>query len=74
MPWQLLSWLLAFGAQSGLLGINLWKLVQLTDLESDYVNPYDASKNCNQLVVGISWFMKKCCIEYILKLEECWGN
>jgi hypothetical protein len=51
MPWQLLIWLLAFILQSGLLGINLWKLVQLTDLEADFLNPHDASKSYNKLVV-----------------------
>ena len=51
MPLQLLIWLLAFIMQSGLLGVSMYQLVQLTDLEADYVNPHDASKNYNRLVV-----------------------
>ena len=52
MPIQLLLWLLAFIVQSGLLGVAMYQLVQLTDLEADYVNPHDASKNYNNLVVS----------------------
>jgi len=51
MPLQLLIWLLAFIIQAGLLGVSMFQLVQLTDLEADYVNPHDASASYNRVVV-----------------------
>ena len=52
MPWQALVWLLGFILQSGILGVSMYQLVQVTDLEADFVNPHDASKSYNRLVVG----------------------
>jgi len=52
MPPQLLVWLIAFIMQSGLLGVCMYQLVQLTDLEADYINPHDACKGYNNLVVS----------------------
>ncbi len=51
MPWQLLVWLVAFVLQSGLLGTCMYKLIQLSDLENDFINPHDAARNFNKVVV-----------------------
>jgi hypothetical protein len=51
MPLLFLIWLLAFLLQSGLLGSIMYTVIQLTDLENDYINPHDAATNINRLVV-----------------------
>lgn len=51
MPWQALIWLLVFILQSAILGVSMYQLVQLTDLEADLINPHEASQNYNRLVV-----------------------
>lgn len=49
MPWELLLWLLAFMLQSGLLGVSIFQLTQLTDLEADEINPHDAAAAFNRV-------------------------
>ncbi|EFN57271.1 hypothetical protein CHLNCDRAFT_21686 [Chlorella variabilis] len=51
MPWELLTWLLAFILQSALLGCCMYQLIQLSDLECDFINPHDASRNINSVVL-----------------------
>eukprot|EP00775_Hariotina_reticulata_P011959 gene11959-12102_t len=48
---QLLVWLAAMIIQSALLGRNMYAIVCLTDLENDYINPYDLSSKMNRFVV-----------------------
>ncbi|KAL3144333.1 hypothetical protein ABBQ32_004093 [Trebouxia sp. C0010 RCD-2024] len=47
---NVLVWLLAFLAQAGLLGIVMYSLISLSDLENDFVNPHDASAALNKWV------------------------
>jgi hypothetical protein len=54
MPWQLLVWLVAFIMQSGALGMCIYQLVQLTDLEADFINPHEAAKNYNLVAVSFN--------------------
>ncbi|KAI7843681.1 hypothetical protein COHA_002581 [Chlorella ohadii] len=51
MPWELLTYLIAFLLQSALLGCCMYQLIQLSDLESDYINPHDATNNVNWVVL-----------------------
>ena len=51
MPWPAVLWLLAFITQCSILGMSMYQLVQLTDLEADMINPHEATKNYNMLVV-----------------------
>jgi Cornichon protein len=51
MPWSLLSWLLCFVLQAGLVGIVFYVLIQLYDFEDDLLNNFDCAKRCNRLVV-----------------------
>ena len=45
--------------QSALLGCCMYQLIQLSDLESDFINPHDATRNINWVVVR-------------LRLPVCW--
>ncbi|DBA90400.1 TPA: hypothetical protein ACH3X1_003674 [Trebouxia sp. C0004] len=47
---NLLVWLLAFLMQAGLLGIVMYSLISLSDLENDFVNPHDSSAALNKWV------------------------
>jgi hypothetical protein len=38
--------------QSALLGCCMYQLIQLSDLESDFINPHDATRNINSVVVS----------------------
>lgn len=51
MPWPFLVWLLSFVFQAAVLGCSMYQLVQLTDLETDHINPHEAAKNFNSVVV-----------------------
>lgn len=53
MPWLFLIWLLAFIGQAALLGIVLYQLITLTDLEADYLNPHEATRSFNKFVVRL---------------------
>ncbi|XP_058075580.1 protein cornichon homolog 2-like [Magnolia sinica] len=51
MAWELLLWLIAFFAAISLLVIGVFQLVCLSDLEFDYINPYDSSSRINAVVM-----------------------
>lgn len=51
MSIQLLVWLLAFVMQAALMGMCVYQLVQLTDLEADFINPHEAATNFNMIAV-----------------------
>ncbi|KAL0049820.1 hypothetical protein WJX82_010520 [Trebouxia sp. C0006] len=53
---NLLVWLLAFLMQAGLLGIVMYSLISLSDLENDFVNPHDSSAALNKWVLVIFLF------------------
>eukprot|EP00892_Ulva_mutabilis_P011294 jgi/Ulvmu1/8537/UM044_0071.1 len=50
MPWSLLSWILCFFLQAGLVGIVFYTLIQLYDFEEDLLNNSDCAKRCNRFV------------------------
>jgi hypothetical protein len=50
---QLLVWVAAMILQSALLGRNMYAIVCLTDLENDFINPFDLSSKMNRFVVSI---------------------
>uniref|UniRef100_A0A383VZH0 Uncharacterized protein n=1 Tax=Tetradesmus obliquus TaxID=3088 RepID=A0A383VZH0_TETOB len=47
---QLLVWVAAMILQSTLLGRNMYAIVCLTDLENDFINPFDLSSKMNRFV------------------------
>ncbi|KAI4300736.1 hypothetical protein L6164_034076 [Bauhinia variegata] len=52
MGWNLLFWLIiCFPTNIALLASTFYQVLMLTDLESDYVNPYEASSRINYYVV-----------------------
>ncbi|KAG1327260.1 protein cornichon [Cocos nucifera] len=51
MAWQLVLWLYAFASVISLIALNAYQLINLSDLEFDYINPYDLSSRINAVVI-----------------------
>ncbi|KAH9624891.1 hypothetical protein KSS87_016994 [Heliosperma pusillum] len=51
MYWDLILWIIALVSNIALLAILLYQIICLSDLEADYMNPYDSSSKINSLVV-----------------------
>ncbi|KAG6557569.1 hypothetical protein Mapa_000845 [Marchantia paleacea] len=58
---ELTLWLLSFIVVAGLLGIVVYQLMCLSDLEFDYINPFDSSSSINKFVVP----------EFVLQASLC---
>jgi len=48
MTWDFLLFLLCFFLQAGLLGLVMYGLICISDLENDFINPHDASDTLNK--------------------------
>ncbi|XP_010263191.1 PREDICTED: protein cornichon homolog 4-like [Nelumbo nucifera] len=80
MDWSILSWLLSFFILIALIGIIIFQLMCLADLEFDYINPYDSARRINSVVlpefgtlgalcflflISGHWFMFILCLPYL---------
>jgi hypothetical protein len=70
MAWEVLLWLLSFIFVIALLGFVVYQLICLSDLEFDYINPYDSTSRINRLV--ISEFMIQGVLCLLFLLTGCW--
>ncbi|GFR39746.1 hypothetical protein Agub_g229 [Astrephomene gubernaculifera] len=50
MSLEFVLWLFVFLLQAALLGRNMYALVSLSDLENDFINPYDLTLRLNRFV------------------------
>ncbi|XP_027107825.1 protein cornichon homolog 4-like [Coffea arabica] len=77
---DLIAWLLSFFILIALLGIILYQLMCLADLEFDYINPFDSASKINNVVlpefitqgvlcflhlVTAHWMMFLLCLPYL---------
>ncbi|CAI9297768.1 unnamed protein product [Lactuca saligna] len=51
MAWEVILWVIFFILNIALIAANLYQIVCLTDLEADYMNPYDSSSRINAVVI-----------------------
>ncbi|XP_077210295.1 protein cornichon homolog 2-like [Tasmannia lanceolata] len=51
MAWEVFLWLISFFSVIALLGVAVYQLICLSDLEFDYINPYDSSARINAVVM-----------------------
>ncbi|XP_024531120.1 protein cornichon homolog 4 isoform X2 [Selaginella moellendorffii] len=51
MAWDLALWILSFLAVAAALGIIVYQLLCLSDLEFDFINPFDSSSRINRFVL-----------------------
>ncbi|XP_006664048.1 protein cornichon homolog 4-like [Oryza brachyantha] len=61
MSVELILWLFSFASIMVLIGLTAYQLICLSDLEFDYINPYDSSSRINSVVL----------IEYLLQGALC---
>ncbi|KAK1358024.1 Cornichon [Heracleum sosnowskyi] len=51
MAWDPVFWLIFFVINIILIALNIYQIVCLSDLEADYLNPYDSSSRINSVVI-----------------------
>ncbi|KAK9290510.1 hypothetical protein L1049_008680 [Liquidambar formosana] len=51
MAWELILWFIFFIINIALLALNLYQIICLSDLESDYLNPYELASRINAVVL-----------------------
>ncbi|XP_034692664.1 protein cornichon homolog 1 isoform X2 [Vitis riparia] len=51
MSWELILWIIFFFINIALLGSTFYQILCLSDLEADYMNPYESSSRINSIVV-----------------------
>ncbi|OVA07868.1 Cornichon [Macleaya cordata] len=66
MSWELILWLLSFAFTIALIAANLYQIICLSDLEFDYINPYDSSSRINGIVVKEFLVQGALCVLYLL--------
>ncbi|KAI3984345.1 hypothetical protein MKX01_011299 [Papaver californicum] len=66
MSWDLILWLVSFAFSIALIAVNLYQLICLSDLEFDYINPYDSSSRINGMVIKEFVAQGALCALYLL--------
>ncbi|KAG6491268.1 hypothetical protein ZIOFF_052605 [Zingiber officinale] len=66
MVWELVLWFIAFVAVISLIGFSAYQLICLSDLEYDYINPYDSSSRINAVVTPEFIVQGILCILFLL--------
>ncbi|XP_010498701.1 PREDICTED: protein cornichon homolog 1-like [Camelina sativa] len=51
MAWDLLLWIISFFVSLALVASVFYQVICLTDLEADYLNPFETSTRINRLVI-----------------------
>lgn len=70
MAWEVLLWLLSFIFVIALLGFVVYQLICLSDLEFDYINPYDSTSRINRLVIPEFVIQGVLCLLFLF--TGCW--
>jgi len=70
MAWEVLLWLLSFIFVVVLLGFVVYQLICLSDLEFDYINPYDSTARINRLVIPEFVVQSVLCLLFLF--TGCW--
>ncbi|GLJ22120.1 hypothetical protein SUGI_0415050 [Cryptomeria japonica] len=66
MAWEVILWLISFVLVIALLGIVVYQLICLSDLEFDYINPYDSSSRINWLIIPEFVIQGGLCLLFLL--------
>lgn len=66
MGWDLTLWLLSFFAVAAALGILIYQLMCLSDLEFDYINPFDSASSINKFVLPEFIIQGSLCAVFLL--------
>ncbi|KAJ8748925.1 hypothetical protein K2173_013361 [Erythroxylum novogranatense] len=63
--WGILGWLLNFVLLMAVMGIVGFQLMNLTDLETDYINPYDSANQINAVVLPEYIILGLLCMSFL---------
>ena len=66
MTFFIVFWLSLFLLIFGMLGINMYTLLVLADLEHDYINPHDATRRVNLTVLPESYIIASALLVLLL--------
>ncbi|CAA6672329.1 unnamed protein product [Spirodela intermedia] len=69
MAWELVLWLFAFFSVISLIALTAYQLICLSDLEFDYINPYDSSSRINAVVTPEFVVQGVLCVLFLLSLH-----
>ncbi|OEL36251.1 Protein cornichon-like protein 1 [Dichanthelium oligosanthes] len=69
MSVELILWLFSFASVMVLIGLTAYQLICLSDLEYDYINPYDSSSRINAVVVIEYSLQAALCTSFLLTLH-----
>ncbi|CAN8269424.1 unnamed protein product [Cochlearia groenlandica] len=66
MAWDLILWILCFFISLALVASVFYQVICLTDLEADYLNPFETAFRINRLVIPEFILQGSLCILFIL--------
>ncbi|RWR77784.1 protein cornichon 4 [Cinnamomum micranthum f. kanehirae] len=66
MAWEVLLWIISFFVTIGILALAVYQLICLSDLEFDYINPYDSSSRINAVVIPEFMIQGALCAVYLI--------
>eukprot|EP00268_Persea_americana_P047883 TRINITY_DN5019_c0_g1_i20.p1 TRINITY_DN5019_c0_g1~~TRINITY_DN5019_c0_g1_i20.p1 ORF type:complete len:150 (+),score=19.99 TRINITY_DN5019_c0_g1_i20:415-864(+) len=66
MAWEVLLWIFSFFVTIGILALAVYQLICLSDLEFDYINPYDSSSRINAVVIPEFVIQGALCAIYLI--------
>ncbi|XP_078166310.1 protein cornichon homolog 2-like [Carex rostrata] len=66
MSWELMLWLFAFVSVISLIALSLYQLITLSDLEFDYINPFDSSNRINAVILPEFILQAVLCASFLL--------
>ncbi|GAB2295508.1 hypothetical protein Dimus_029673 [Dionaea muscipula] len=66
MDWDLILWLIVFLSNIVLLTLLIYQIICLSDLEADYMNPYESSSNINGVVLPEFLLQGALCVLFLL--------
>nr|BAJ91707.1 predicted protein [Hordeum vulgare subsp. vulgare] len=69
MSVELVLWLFSFASVMALVGLTAYQLICLSDLEFDYINPYDSSSRINAVVIIEYTLQGVLCASFLLTLN-----
>ncbi|KAJ4794220.1 hypothetical protein LUZ62_045466 [Rhynchospora pubera] len=64
--WELILWVWALVSVMSLVGLCLYQLITLSDLEFDYINPFDSSARINAVVIPEFLLQALLCASFLL--------
>ncbi|KAF3607356.1 hypothetical protein DY000_02050828 [Brassica cretica] len=66
MAWDLFLWILSFFVSLALVASVFYQVICLTDLEADYLNPFETSTRINRLILPEFILQGSLCVLFLI--------